>query len=67
MFTAVDFKIGLPYLKRKNSWQSQWLLFTTTNKCHTAFFSMFLQLPITTAKQHPSDYSSKIIVDAGSS
>jgi len=40
------FKIRLPYLKRRNSWQSQWPLFTTPNKRYTAFFSMFSQLPI---------------------
>jgi len=38
--------IGLPYLQKQNSWKSQWLLFATTNKRYTAFFTMFLQLPI---------------------
>ena len=36
------------------SWQSQWLLFATTNKRCTAFFSMFLQLPIYPKKASPS-------------
>jgi len=36
--------IRLPHLKRQNPWQS--LLLVTTNKCYTAVFSMFLQLPI---------------------
>jgi len=38
--------IGLPYRKKQNSWQSQWLLFVTTNKRYTGFFLVFLQLPI---------------------
>jgi len=55
--------IALPHLKRKNSWQSQWLLFGATNKHCTEFFSSFVQLP----SHRKTANSSKIIVDAGSS
>ena len=44
----VVLNLRLPYLRRQNSWQFLWLLFTTTNKRYAANFSMFLQLP----KQH---------------
>jgi len=26
------YMIGLPYIQKQNYWQSQWLLFATTNK-----------------------------------
>jgi len=58
--------IGLPYLQKQNSWQSQWLLFATTNKRYTAYFSMFLNFKFT-AKQHHYHYSGKTIVGAGNS
>jgi len=34
--------VSLPYLQKQNSWQSQWLLFATTNKRYTACFRTFL-------------------------
>jgi len=37
--------IGLPNLKRQNSWQCQWRLCATTKEQYTTFFNMFLQLP----------------------
>jgi len=35
---AYVIRLGLAYLKRQNSSQSQYLLFTTTNKRYTEFF-----------------------------
>jgi len=39
-------RIGLPHLKKQNSWQPQWLLFATTNMWRTILFIIFFQLPI---------------------
>jgi len=38
--------IGSPHLKRQKPSQSQYLLFATTNKRSTTFFSMFLRISI---------------------
>jgi len=53
-----------PYdLKRQNYWQSQYLLFSTTNKRYTAFYSASLQPPI----YRRTASSGKLALDAGSS
>jgi len=56
--------IGLPYLQKKNYWQSQWLLLTTTNKRYSAFLVCSYNYQSTTIQPH---YSCKIIVYIGSS
>jgi len=33
LMVSIWLPISLPYLKRQNFWQSQWLLFATTKRC----------------------------------
>jgi len=54
----------LPYLQKQKYWQSQRLLFATTNKRYAAFLVCSYSYQ-STAKQH--HYSCKIIVYVGSS
>jgi len=45
--------LGLPYLKRQNSWQSQWLLCVRTNKRYRHF-----QYVLATRPTNPSNTGS---------